>query len=143
MIAVEDDTEVRLIRAWDNDEIVDLYRAGGWWKEEYNPADILPLIRGSFAFAIASERRTGRAIGMGRVISDGISDGYIQDLVVLPQYRNSGIGTRIVAALMDRCRQAGVSWIALIAEPETEHFYLSKGFQVMEGHIPLIYRGSP
>jgi ribosomal protein S18 acetylase RimI-like enzyme len=78
---------------------------------------------------------------MGRVISDGVSDGYIQDLVVLPRYRKSGIGKRIVATLVDRCLQSGITWIGLIAEPETEKFYQPLGFRTMEGHVPLIYDG--
>jgi len=70
-----------------------LYRAGGWWKDEYDPAEIPGLIRGSFAFAVAVEEESGRAVGMGRVISDGVSDAYIQDLVVLPEYRSRNVGT--------------------------------------------------
>jgi aralkylamine N-acetyltransferase len=138
---VEDTIAVRLVHSWDEEEIADLYRAGGWWKDNYKPEDLRPLIRGSFAFVVASETKTGRAIGMGRVISDGVSDGYIQDLVVFPRYRKSGIGKRIVAILVDRCLQSGITWIGLIAEPETEKFYQPLGFRTMEGHVPLIYDG--
>ena len=141
MIAVEDEVVVRLIHSWDEEEIADLYRAGGWWKEEYKPEDLRPLIRGSFVFAVASDTKTGHAVGMGRVISDGVSDGYIQDLVVLPQYRKRGTGKQILAALVDKCLQSGITWIGLIAEPETERFYQPLGFRTMEGHVPLIYRG--
>ena len=38
---------------------------------------------------------------------------------------------------------AGISWIALVAEPDSENFYLPLGFARMEGHVPLIYRGAP
>ena len=143
MIPVEDEIVVQCVNTWDEEEIADLYRAGGWWKEEYKPENLRYLIRGSFAFAVAVDTKTGRAISMGRVISDGVSDGYIQDLVVLPEYRKQGIGTRIIRVLVDRCIQTGVTWIGLIAEPETEKFYRPLGFQIMEGHIPLIYREGP
>jgi len=141
MITVGDEIVVQLVRSWDNNEIADLYRAGGWWKEEYDPAAIGSLIRGSFSFAVAVDKKTGKAIGMGRIISDGVSDGYIQDLVVLPDYRNSGIGKELVSALVDRCIQSGITWIALIAEPDTETFYLPIGFVPMQGYVPLIFRG--
>jgi aralkylamine N-acetyltransferase len=143
MIAVADNIAIQFVLTWDEDEIADLYRAGGWWKEEYKPEELRYLIRGSFAFAVATEIKTGRAIGMGRVISDGVSDGYIQDLVVLPQYRKSGTGTQIVAALVNRCLQSGLTWIGLIAEPDTEKFYSPLGFRIMKGHVPLIFRGEP
>jgi len=131
---------VELVNSWDEDEIADLYRAGGWWKDEYRPEELRHLIRGSFAFAVASESKTGKAIGMGRVISDGVSDAYIQDLVVMPEYRTSGVGSAIVSRLLEKCRESGISWIALIAEPGSEPFYLPFGFRRMEGHIPMIYK---
>jgi len=141
MISVGDEIVVQLVRSWDNNEIAELYRAGGWWKDEYDPAELGSLISGSFSFAVAVDKKTGRAIGMGRVISDGVSDGYIQDLVVLPEYRMSGIGREVVTALVERCVKSGIKWIALIAEPDTEKFYFPIGFIPMQGYVPLIFRG--
>jgi len=141
MITVGDRIVVQLVRSWDKAEIADLYRAGGWWKEDYDPAALCSLIEGSFSFAVAVDTKSGRAIGMGRVISDGVSDGYIQDLVVLADYQKEGIGRQMVSALVGRCRQSGITWIALIAEPGTEKFYLPLGFLPMQGHVPLIFRG--
>jgi GNAT superfamily N-acetyltransferase len=140
VIILEDTIAVQLVQAWDGDEIANLYRAGGWWKEEYDPKELSRLILGSFLFVIAEDLKTGRAVGMGRVIADGVSDGYIQDLVVLPEYRKTGIGARIVSVLVKKCVERGISWIGLIAEPGTENFYLPFGFHPMEGHTPLIYR---
>jgi ribosomal protein S18 acetylase RimI-like enzyme len=138
-----ENVSIRLVDAWDTGEIVRLYRAGGWWKDEYNPDTLPALILGSFAFAVAVDNRDGYAIGMGRVLSDGISDAYIQDLVVLPEYRQKGVGKAIVAALVGACKSAGITWISLIAEPETECFYMPLGFHVMTGHVPLLWSGDP
>jgi aralkylamine N-acetyltransferase len=88
VITLGDNISVQLVHSWDKIEIANLYRAGGWWKEEYDPDELPRLIQGSFLFAVAVDKKTGRAIGMGRVISDGVSDGYIQDLVVLPENGN-------------------------------------------------------
>ncbi len=140
MIILEDAIAVQLVQAWDGDEIANLYRAGGWWKEEYDPKELSRLILGSFLFVVAVDLKTGRAVGMGRVIADGVSDGYIQDLVVLPEYRKTGIGARIVSILVKKCVERGISWIGLIAEPGTENFYLPFGFHPLEGHTPLIFR---
>ena len=140
MITVGDDIAIQLVQTWNEGEIANLYRAGGWWKEEYDQRELPRLIRGSFLFAVAVDRKTGHAVGMGRVISDGVSDGYIQDLVVLPEYRKTGIGAQIVSILVKKCVERGISWIGLIAEPDTEKFYLPFGFHPMEGHVPLIFR---
>jgi aralkylamine N-acetyltransferase len=138
-----DDISISLVRSWDAEEIVVLYRTGGWWKDEYDPAEIPRLISGSFAFVVAVDKKSGRAVGMGRAISDGVSDAYIQDLVVLPEYRRQDLGTAMVSLLITRCREAGISWIALVAEPGSENFYVPLGFARMEGYIPLIYQGDP
>jgi ribosomal protein S18 acetylase RimI-like enzyme len=140
VISLGDNIAIRLVHSWDEVEIANLYRAGGWWKEEYDLKELPRLIQGSFLFAVAVNTITGQAIGMGRVISDGVSDGYIQDLVVLPEYQKMGIGTRIVSMLVKKCIESGISWISLIAEPDTEKFYLPFGFHPMEGHTPLIFR---
>ena len=50
-------------------------------------------MQGSLAFVIALDTQTNHLIGMGRVISDGTSDGYLQDVIVLPEFRKLGIGT--------------------------------------------------
>jgi GNAT superfamily N-acetyltransferase len=140
VITLGDNIAIQLVHLWDEVEIANLYRAGGWWKDEYDPKELPRLIQGSFLFAVAVNIKTGRAVGMGRVISDGVSDGYIQDLVVLPEYRKTGIGTQIVSTLVKKCVELGISWIGLIAEPDTEKFYLPFGFHPMEGHTPLIFR---
>lgn len=135
------DVEFRRVHSWNVEEIADLYRAGGWWKEEWDSEGIRPLIKGSLVFAVAIDVKTSRAVGMGRLISDGVSDGYIQDLVVHPQYRKSGIGSGLVSLLIAEGKKKGLGWIGLIAEPGSEHFYRKLGFQPMQGHIPMIYKG--
>ena len=52
------------------EEIVELYRAGGWWQESpANRGRIEPMIRGSFCFIVA-RTAAGKIVAMGRVISD-------------------------------------------------------------------------
>jgi len=120
--------------------MAELYRASGWWQEKWKESDLQPLITGSFAFVVATDTITRKAIGMGRVISDGVSDGYLQDIAVLPSCRNQGIGQRIVEILVEICRNAGIDWIGLVAQPGTFSLYHRCGFQVMEGHIAMKYQ---
>jgi ribosomal protein S18 acetylase RimI-like enzyme len=135
----ENQIEIRLVDTWPLDDIVTLYKAGGWWKETYDKAGIPRLIKGSFAFAVAIDHQKGNAIGMGRVLSDGISDGYIQDLVLLPSYRGQNIGKRLVQVLIDFCFSKGIQWIGLIAEPGSSEFYSTLGFTPMKHYTPMLY----
>jgi ribosomal protein S18 acetylase RimI-like enzyme len=138
---IEERVRILRISSWDTAEIADLYREGGWWDEAWDPAHLTGLIAGSFRFVVAVEVATGKAIGMGRAISDGVSDAYIQDLVVHTSFQGRGIGRRILDRIVEECRAAGVAWIGCIAEPETDKFYRDAGFAPMEGHTPLLYAG--
>ena len=127
----------RAIRNWNESEIIDLYRAGGWWEIGWNPAGIAPLIRGSFLFIIALDTTTGQTIGMGRIIADGSSDGYIQDVAVLHTYRERGIGTTIATLLRSLGTALGLSWIGLISAPGKENIYKRAGFSPTENYTPM------
>lgn len=131
--------DVNIVSDWNIEEIVHLYKSAGWWKDTYDASKLPQLIKGSFVFAVAIDKKTNTAVGMGRVISDGISDGYIQDVVVLPSYRKKGIGKVIVNELINFCLSKGVEWIALISEPDQSPFYLPLGFKEMLRYTPMKY----
>ena len=95
--------QIHLVTSWSTKDIITLYKAGGWWKESYNPTLVSQMIAGSFRFAVAVDTTTQATIGMGRVISDGISDAYIQDVIVLPKYRHKGIGHSLITRLVNEC----------------------------------------
>jgi GNAT superfamily N-acetyltransferase len=135
------DISVHIVKEWDIQALVSLYKSGGWWQKDHDPAHIPDLVRSSYAFAVAVHEPSGRTIGMGRVLSDGVSDAYIQDLVILPEYRGMGAGGNIVTSLLRFCTSRNISWIALIAEPGTEDFYTGLGFSPMRNHVPMKFRG--
>ena len=125
---------------WDIQEIVDLYRAAGWWEEHYDPDGIQPLIRGSFIFVVGICEKTGRAVAMGRIISDRVNTGYIQDLCVLEEFRGKQIGSHLLDFLIQVGRNAGLIHLTLIAEPDTLYFYEKSGFIYEEGLIFLLQK---
>ena len=135
----KEEIEIKIVDKWPDDEIVNLYKAGGWWKDNYDPSGLKHLIEGSFAFTVAIDKKSKKAIGMGRLLSDGISDAYIQDLVVLPEYRDKGIGREIAKTLIDHCTKKGINWIGLIAEPDQDGFYTTLGFKQMKKYVPMKY----
>ncbi|HSL60885.1 MAG TPA: GNAT family N-acetyltransferase, partial [Desulfotignum sp.] len=75
-------------------------------------------------------------IGMGRALSDLVSDAYIQDVTVLRAFRGKGIGTKIIRLLIAGLKDHRVDWIGLIGEPNTRVFYENLGFREMPGHVP-------
>ncbi len=135
----ETPVDCRVITDAATDDIVRLYRDAGWWDDHYGEDFIPRMLRDSFC-VVAAFDADGKMVGMGRAISDGCSDAYIQDIVVLREYRRGGIGGKIVATLLERLRAADIDWIGLVAAPGTEKFYHSIGFEPMRDYIPMIYK---
>lgn len=131
--------EYRIVTEAPTESIVELYKAGGWWRESQQWRDIIPaMIRGSYCFMMAFAPE-GRVVGMGRAISDGVSDAYIQDVVVLPELRGQRIGGEIIRRLTEHCAANGIGWIGLVAEPGTRAFYERLGYRALEGYQPMLF----
>lgn len=124
-------------------QIVDLYRAQGWWQSSDDRTERLvsKLIAGSHCFVIAIDGES--IVGMGRVISDGVSDAYIQDLMVRLDRRKQGIGQLILQTLLERLHTNGIHWIGLIAEPGSGNLYRRAGFRVMSDSVPMLMIKEP
>ena len=120
--------------------IVGLYRQAGWWpdEEEADYGLLARLVRQSQCFAVALVGE--ELIGMGRAISDGVSDAYVQDVMVDLRWRRAGIGSRIVRLILERLRADGLHWVALIAERGSSPFYGQFGFEEMENARPMLLK---
>ncbi len=141
-IAVAADTiTIEPILKTDRGQIVQLYKAAGWWQpaDDGEPDFVDHIATNSYCFVGAFQGEC--MIGMGRALSDGVSDAYIQDVTVLPAYRGRGIGARIIARLIRKLRADKIGWIGLIGEPGTETFYKRLGFTEMQDAVPFIYKG--
>jgi spermidine synthase len=134
------DCEIHIVKAVPAADFTALYCEAGWWEEGFSPDFIAPLVTGSTAVA-AAFAPDGRMIGMGRALSDGSSDAYIQDVVVLHEFRRQGIGAGIIRALIGELRRRGVDWIGLIGQPGTRSFYEQLGFVEMKDHLPMRLKG--
>ncbi len=141
MTVTGNDIEIRINASVEPLSLRELYRLAGWWNagDETRPlSEWLPrLVAGSFCFASAYDGE--RLVGMGRAISDGVTDAYIQDVVVHPDYRRRGIGAGIVTAIVEFLKEKRIDWIGLIAEPGSAAFYTELGFKPMANYIPMLY----
>lgn len=117
--------------------ITALYRAAGWWGDEPDdPGGLARMIAGSHVFVVA--REDGRVVGMGRALSDRVSDAYIQDLTVLEDCRGRGIATAMIERLIARLRADGLHWISVIAEAGSHPLYEALGFAPMDNATPML-----
>ena len=118
--------------------IMPLYKSQGWWEKDDSPGRLKKMISGSHCFIIAVEN--GRVAGMGRAISDGANDAYIQDVAVAKSRSGKGIGSGIIKRLVRRLKKDGIKWIGLIAANRSHRFYERIGFKKMPDSDPMLLK---
>ena len=120
-------------------QAAELY-AGAEWISSVDEAGFLKKALENSTAVAAAYDCNNRLVGMGRAISDGVSDAYIQDVVVAPDFRKQGIGGKIVKQLVAELQSRGIDWIGLVGVPGTEKFYASLGFEAQEGHTLWLFK---
>ncbi|MBQ4106403.1 MAG: GNAT family N-acetyltransferase [Lentisphaeria bacterium] len=123
----------------DTATVLRLYSAVGWCEPDDRGEWVDAMFAGSCAAIGAFDG--DRAVGFARALSDGVSDAFIQDVVVDPAYRKRGIARELVTRLVAELERRGVDWIGLVGVPGTRRLYESCGFEVLEGYTPMRYTG--
>ena len=119
------------------EQIIALYRQAGWWSQgPFDPEHVLRIVTGSHCFVLALDGQ--EIVGMGRAISDRVSDAYLQDIVVKQGFRGQQVGQRMVQALLERLKADGLVWIGLTAEGGSHTFYRACGFNPMAAAVPML-----
>jgi ribosomal protein S18 acetylase RimI-like enzyme len=112
-------------------EIEDLRETVGWDSSEGTYQEILN--RHYTYYTVRNEN--GKLIGYMSVLSDGISDAFLLDLVVHPQHQRKGIGRRIVKKAITDIKAAGIRCIQVTFNNNLESFYEKCGFHIFSGGI--------
>ena len=124
-------------------EYRDLYAPTGW-NDEYNfsPEDLKKSIANSWYAMSAFD--SGKLVGFGRVIADGVHHALIVDIIVRPEYEAIGISTAIVNGLVKKCREEKIRDIRLFAADDKYRFYEKHGFKARPHNAPgMEYKAAP
>lgn len=107
--------------------LADLRQAVGWNRMERDLADPR-LARYLHLCAFDGCHLTGYA----EVVSNGVTDAYIQDVMVHPEYQHQGIGTQLMERMLTRLMEEGVYMVSVIyGEESLRPFYEKIGFFTM------------
>ena len=109
-----------------------LREAVGWGSIDKKMAEI--SLSNSLCHVTARDR--GELIAMGRVVGDGAVYFYIQDVIVLPNYQDQGVGQLImqkVELYLGSVTKPG-STIGLLAAKGKESFYTHYGYKERTGN---------
>jgi GNAT superfamily N-acetyltransferase len=130
------DVEVLRGRPEDLRQVVELYRAVGWSRYADDPELLRSAIDGSTN--VVSARCGSDLVGLARVVSDGASVAYLQDVLVHPHWTRRGVGRRLVVAVLEPFGHVRQKILLADDEPGQRAFYESLGFA--EAHE---YPGAP
>src|SRR5437660_1213072 len=79
-----------------------LVRSVGW--DRYTNLEAAPTALRSTLYSVVAVEGGG-AVGMARVVGDGATAFYVQDVAVLPSHQRRGIGTALVGAVLGYFRR--------------------------------------
>jgi ribosomal protein S18 acetylase RimI-like enzyme len=125
---------VEAASAFERNELVALYQSVGWTAYTDHPASLEAAVRGSSR--VVPARRHGRLVGLARVISDGASICYLQDVLVHPDEQRNGIGRRLLLAALDPYATIRQKVLLTDNDPVQKAFYESLGYRETRDYGP-------
>lgn len=112
-------------------EIEALRAAVGWDAGEGRYAEILK--RHFTYYTVRAE--DGRLIGYVSILSDGIADAFLLDLMVHPDFQGRQIGRRLVKRGIRDMKEAGIQCVQVTYDERLRGFYASCGFHLFGGGV--------
>ena len=129
--------KIKEYRNFNLDEIVSLYKKVGWINYLKLENKLNDAFNKSLLTLCAYE--DDKIVGLIRVVGDGISIIFIQDLLVDPLYQGKKIGSLLVKAVLDKYKD--VYQIELLTD-DTKHnkeFYERLGFKEVSANGCVAY----
>jgi GNAT superfamily N-acetyltransferase len=118
--------QLQLDRIPTSAQLVGLYSSVEWATYVAEPDRLVLAL--SHSLRVATAWADDSLIGLARVVGDGVSVVYLQDILVRPDHQGRGVGKRLINAVFEP--YFGVRQHVLLTddEPEQRAFYESVGF---------------
>ena len=111
------------------DDILHLYQAVGWTNYTNQPQMLEHALSRSLAIYVARDGE--KIVGLVRLIGDGFSSVFVQDLLVLPSYQRQGIGSSLMKQALADYKDAYQVQLATDESEKTLGFYRFLGFETL------------
>lgn len=112
------------------EDILCLYNDVGWSSYIKDIDSLMKSIENSLKVISVWDKNL--LVGLIRVIGDGYSIIYIQDILVLQKYQNKGIGKRLIESILDKYKNVRQKVLLTDKENKTISFYKKEGFSMPE-----------
>ncbi|PYI66312.1 GNAT family N-acetyltransferase [Arthrobacter livingstonensis] len=108
-------------------ELLELFDAVGWTTYTKEPEALAAAVRGSST--VVAARSGGLLVGLARVISDGATICYLQDVLVHPGFQRLGVGRELVVRVLAPYAKVRQKVLLTDGEPGQRAFYQWLGYQ--------------
>lgn len=108
-------------------ELIDLYNSVGWSRYTENPDLLTEGVAASLRVATAWDT-SGRLVGLARLVGDGHTIVYLQDVLVRPQWQRTGVGRWLMEEVFAPYAHVRQQVLLTDDEPRQRAFYESLGF---------------
>ena len=112
------------------EELIDLYASVGWSNYTNRPQQLEQAFHQSFFVMAAYDE--DRLVGLIRVVGDGLTIVFIQDLLVYPHYQRQGIGRSLLQKTLERFKDVYQIQLATEQSDKNLAFYRELGFRRQE-----------
>ena len=112
---------------YNENDIVELYKNLRWTNYLKDKESLFKGIKSSLYCRGAYD--TGKLVGLIRVVGDGSTIIYIQDILVLENYQRLGIGTALIQYVLDKYKSVRQICLTTDLESKQIEFYGSVGFK--------------
>ncbi|MCX0359350.1 GNAT family N-acetyltransferase [Clostridium perfringens] len=112
------------------EDILYLYNDVGWSSYTKDIDSLIKSIKNSLK--VISVWDKDLLVGLIRVVGDGHSIIYIQDILILQKYQNRGIGKRLIEIILDKYKNVMQKVLLTDKEEKNILFYKKVGFSMAE-----------
>ena len=123
MISVRKQEVVKL------EDVLHLYQAVGWTNYTHQPQMLEQALSHSLAIYMALDGDA--VVGLVRLVGDGFSSVFIQDLIVLPCYQRQGISSNLMKEALGDYKDAYQVQLVTDQTGKNLGFYCSLGFETL------------
>ena len=123
MISVRKQDVVKL------EDVLHLYQAVGWTNYTNQPQMLEQALPHSLVVYLAFDGE--KIVGLIRLVGDGFSSVFVQDLIVLPSYQRQGIGSSLMKEALEDYKDAYQVQLVTEQTEKNVRFYRSIGFETL------------
>lgn len=105
-------------------EVPELRESVGWNRRDQD----YPLLFERCQFWAGVKDDTGKLIAFGYLCGMGLEHGYMEDIIVHPDYQGFGLGLKIVNELLVEAERTGIEIVTVTFAEENTNFYERAGF---------------